>query len=230
MEESLSQGYLAASPAANGGHETETGTAPDRHDLIRRQEQYEALAMPLSGALFATALRWCGNRAQAEDLVQETMLCAWRNFERFELGTNFKAWVFQILRFTASNSRRTAKSREVTIDFMEDESLLVNPPRRHHEPEPFSADWDEIYPGTVDDELKHALDRLSPDQRAVTLRIPLGGLSYQECADELGVCLGTIMSRYSRARARLKKELTFLRSTPGRRTLTKGRSLPATYP
>jgi RNA polymerase sigma-70 factor, ECF subfamily len=176
-------------------------------DLVQRQEQFTALATSVAGALYATALRWSGNRTQAEDLVQETHLCAWRNFDRFALGTCFRAWVFQILRFVVSNRRRCVESRQVTMDFLADESFLGTSLQEEKRVEPFDTDWDSVFPDLVDDTLKHALDRLTPSQRALALCIPLGGLSLQECADEFGIPLGTVMSRYSRARTRLQQEL-----------------------
>lgn len=176
-------------------------------DLAQRQEQFEALATSVAGALYNTALRWSGNSAHAEDLVQETLLCAWRNFDRFTLGTSFRAWVSQILRFVASNKRRSAASRQATMDFQADESLLSTRQKEEKRVEAFPTDWESVFPDLVDDTLKHALDSLTPTQRTLALCIPLGGLSYQECADKLGIPLGTVMSRYWRARTRLRQEL-----------------------
>jgi RNA polymerase sigma-70 factor (ECF subfamily) len=183
------------------------GTGRPPSDLAQRQEQFAALATPVAGALHATAFRWCRNHAHAEDLVQETHLRAWRSFDRFTLGTCFRAWVFQILRFVVMNRRRSAASRQVTMDFLADESLLGSRPQEEKRIEPFDTDWESVFPDLVDDTLKHALDCLTPTQRTLALCIPLGGLSYRECADEFGIPLGTVMSRYSRARARLQQEL-----------------------
>mgnify|MGYP001306854087 CR=1 FL=1 len=93
------------------------------------------------------------------------------------------------------------------MDFQADESLLSNSLQEENRTEPFATDWESVFPDLVDDTLKHALDSLTPTQRTLALCIPLGGLSYQECADELGIPLGTVMSRYWRARTRLRHEL-----------------------
>lgn len=176
-------------------------------DLGRRKEQFEAVAMPLTNLLYATALRMVGNAAKAEDLVQETYVRAWQNFDRFALGTNFKAWIFQILTFLYKNERRSAKSRETTVDYSMDESLAAPAG-----PEPAVAkaqevEWERLYPDLVDDKFKRALDRLDEDQRAVLLLVTLGELSYQECAESLGIPIGTVMSRLFRARKQLQDEL-----------------------
>ena len=178
-----------------------------RRPLAQRQEQFADLATSVADVLYTAALRRSGNHAHAEDLVQETHLCAWRNFDRFTIGTCFRAWVFQILRFLDSNRRRCAASHQVTMDFQTDEFLLDPKPQEPKGLDPFDTDWESVIPDLVDDTLKHALDRLSPAQRKLALCIPLGGLSYQECADELGIPLGTVMSRYARARAELRRRL-----------------------
>jgi len=180
---------------------------PQRLDLAQRQEQFEALALPVTDALYATALRWNVTPAQAEDLVQETLLCAWRNFDRFTLGTNFRAWVFQILRFVIANSRRTARSREAAMDLLSEDLWPDTRPQATARYEPSEAGWEAHCTDSVGDGVRRALEHLNPDQRAVALRLSIGELSYQECDDELGLPLGTVMSRYSRARARLQQEL-----------------------
>jgi RNA polymerase sigma-70 factor (ECF subfamily) len=147
-----------------------------------------------------------GNRDQAEDLVQETFVRAWQNFDRFELGTNFKAWIFQILTYLYLNERRSAKSREITMDCSE--NTVQSPPEVETvEADPVGTDWEALYPSLVGDEFKQALERLSDDQRAILMLVTLGELSYQECADALGIPIGTVMSRLFRARKQLQNDL-----------------------
>lgn len=193
-----------AAKAAPVKHE---GEPPSRNMAIRK-EQFEAVAMPLANLLYATALRMVGNAAKAEDLVQETYVRAWRNFDRFALGTNFKAWIFQILTFLYKNERRSAKSREATVDFSAND-LLPAPAEGNVLVEDASGvKWDALYPDLVDDRFKRALDRLDEDQRSVLLLVTLGDLTYQECAEALGIPIGTVMSRLFRARKQLQEELT----------------------
>jgi RNA polymerase sigma-70 factor, ECF subfamily len=196
----------STSPAPTGKAVRRPATR-QHSDLVQRQEQFAALAMSVAGSLYAAALRWSGSHAHAEDLVQETHLRAWRNFDRFALGTCFRAWVFKILCFVVWSRRRSAASRQVTMDFLADESLLGTRLQEEKRVEPFGTDWESVIPDLVSDALKHALECLSPGERALALCIPLGGLSYQECADEFGIPMGTVMSRYSRARARLRQAL-----------------------
>jgi RNA polymerase sigma-70 factor (ECF subfamily) len=154
-----------------------------------------------------------GNAAKAEDLVQETFVRAWQNFDRFRLGTNFKAWVFQILTFLYKNERRSAKSREATVDYSANDTLPAPPAPDVSIGGPLDVDWEALYPDLVDDRFKRALDRLDEDQRAVLLLVTLGDLSYQECAEALGIPIGTVMSRLFRARQQLQAELySYVRS------------------
>lgn len=194
----------AAGPVPPVKHE---GERPS-HDMAVRKEQFEAVAMPLTNILYATALRMVGNSAKAEDLVQETFVRAWQNFDRFTLGTNFKAWVFQILTFLYKNERRSAKSREATVDYSANDILPAPAESEGMVEDAAGVDWDHLYPDMVDDKFKRALDRLDEDQRSVLLLVTLGELSYQECADALGIPIGTVMSRLFRARKQLQDELT----------------------
>ena len=183
------------------------GERPSKDPAVRK-EQFEAVGMPLANMLYATALRMVGNAAKAEDLVQETYVRAWQNFDRFTLGTNFKAWIFQILTFLYKNERRSAKSREATVDYSTNDVLPAAESPDGMEEGAADVDWEALYPDLVDDRFKRALDRLDEDQRSVLLLITLGELSYQECADSLGIPIGTVMSRLFRARKQLQEELT----------------------
>lgn len=182
------------------------GERPSREPVIRK-EQFEAVAMPLANLLYATALRMVGNAAKAEDLVQETYVRAWQNFDRFTLGTNFKAWIFQILTFLYKNERRSAKSREATVDYSTNDVIPASETPDGLFEGGTDINWEALYPALVDDRFKRALDRLDEDQRSVLLLVTLGDLSYQECADALGIPIGTVMSRLFRARKQLQEEL-----------------------
>ncbi|MBI3830936.1 MAG: sigma-70 family RNA polymerase sigma factor, partial [Planctomycetes bacterium] len=175
------------SPLEHGdGH---TPIRPSK-DMSERHAQFQALAVPLADRLYGTALRLMGNAAHAEDLVQDTYFKAWQNFEKFELGTNFKAWIFKILTFLYRNERRSAKHREHTVDFAEHDVLEA--PEQGPLAEPKGINWEKLYPDLVEDEFKQALDRLSEDQRSVFLLVTLGELSYQECAEALEIPIGTV--------------------------------------
>ena len=140
-------------------------------------------------------------------MVQETYLRAWQNFDRFTIGTHFKAWIFQILTYLFLNERRSAHRREATVDFSEHDILAAPPAPDAGQIQVPAVNWDKLYPGLVDDVVKRALDRLGPEQRAVFLLVTLGELSYQDCADILGIPIGTVMSRLFRARKQLQEDL-----------------------
>jgi RNA polymerase sigma-70 factor (ECF subfamily) len=202
-------------PAANGlaGFPGESGRAKaparpseqDPDESMRRQ-QFETLALPLLDRLYITALRLVREPARAEDMVQETFLRAWQNFDRFTVGTNFKAWIFQILTYLFLNDRRSAQRRSIDTDFTEHDVIAAPAADAGAAATP-ATDWDKLYPSLVDDAMKHALDHLPEEQRTVFLLVTPGELSYQECAEILKVPIGTIMSRLFRARQQLQTEL-----------------------
>ncbi|MCW8129201.1 MAG: sigma-70 family RNA polymerase sigma factor [Planctomycetota bacterium] len=173
--------------------------------MHKRRAAFVEVAMPLAEILYATAYRMTGNSAKAEDLVQETFVRAWKNFDRFEAGTNFKAWIFKIMIFVNRNDRRNPRQREVTVDFSgEEHPVEAAAPA---EAPAAGVNWEGLYGELVEDEFKRALDRLDEDQRTVLMLVTLGELSYQEVAESLGVPIGTVMSRLFRARKRLQEDL-----------------------
>jgi len=200
------------------GHAKIPSKAASRPDNSDRRQQFEALALPLLDRLYVTALRLVRDSARAEDMVQETFLRAWQNFDRFSIGTNFKAWIFQILTYLFLNERRSANRRTVSVDFTEhdvieapepaDSAALVTSTAAFDATNAISIDWERLYPSLVDDAMKRALDRLPIEQRAVLLLVTLADFSYQECAEILKVPIGTVMSRLFRARQQLQGELT----------------------
>lgn len=172
-----------------------------------RRQQFEALALPLLNHLYAMALHLVREPARADDIVQETYLRAWQNFDRFTAGTHFKAWIFQILIYYFLNEQRNARRREKPVDFTEDKPVVAPPAPDAAQLKPPASNWEEVYPTVVDDVVRHALDRLPAEQREVFLLVTLGDLSYKECADALRIPIGTVMSRLFRARKQLQDEL-----------------------
>lgn len=199
---------LAGFPAGESGRAKQSAPpVRSRPDESMRRQQFETLALPLLDRLYITALRLVREPARAEDMVQETFLRAWQNFDRFTVGTNFKAWIFQILTYLFLNDRRSAQRRSIDTDFSEHDVVAAAPADAGVAAAP-ATDWEKLYPSLVDDAMKHALDHLPDEQRAVFLLVTLGELSYQECAEILKVPIGTIMSRLFRARQQLQVELS----------------------
>ena len=131
-----------------------TNNRPSHDGAVRRQ-QFEALALPLLDRLYAMALHLVRDPARADDMVQETFLRAWQNFDRFTLGTHFKAWIFQILTYLFLNDRRSAYRREASVDFAQHDVLEAPPESDPPVQSPsINTNWEALYPNLVDDALQ----------------------------------------------------------------------------
>jgi RNA polymerase sigma-70 factor, ECF subfamily len=171
--------------------------------LVEARREFETLIEPLLDPLFATALRLTRSRADAEDVLQEAVMKAWKSFDRFQKDTNFKAWTFTILTNTFISSKRSEKRRPRPASIVDDGDI-PGPPG---EPSFEAVEWDWIYPALVDDDVKRALDDLPDEYRVPLLLSSMGELSYKEMAATLDVPIGTIMSRLFRGRARVRAAL-----------------------
>jgi RNA polymerase sigma-70 factor (ECF subfamily) len=159
-----------------------------------KEEDFEAAAMPHLNDLFRTAARVLGDRAEAEDLVQEAYLQAWKSFHRFELGTNCRAWLFKILFHVIHHHRR--KWFNISLfkegdDFLED-TLIYEAP---------------VPQNLNDEEVLEAVEKIPRQYREVVLLADVEELAYKEIAEALSIPVGTVMSRLSRGRKLLRKEL-----------------------
>lgn len=221
MERAPTAGAL---PDGQSHQDKASASRQPARNAAQRREEFEALAMPLLDRLYAMALHLVREPARAEDMVQETYLRAWQNFDRFQIGTHFKAWIFQIMTYLFLNDRRSAQRREASVDFAEHDVLEAPAEPDAAQSKSANTNWDALYPEVVDDALKHALDRLGAEQRTVFLLVTLGELSYQECAEILKVPIGTVMSRLFRARKQLQDELGDYAKERG---LLKGNNGPA---
>ena len=171
------------------------------------RKTFEEMALPLADALYATASRMT-DPASAEDLVQETMIKAWRNFHTFEPGTHFKAWLFRILTNTYISEYRRKQRGALVYDFSE-----VDVPDPEGDVRYLSIDDVEILKERLGDEAKRAIEKLPPEFRLVFLLAAFGEFSYKEIADIVDIPVGTVMSRLFRARKVLRQELgSYVRS------------------
>ena len=160
----------------------------------------------LMNQLFGAALGMTRNRADAEDLVQETYLKAYQKFHQYQPGTNIKAWLYRILTNTYITSYRKAQRspKRASSDTVEDWQLADA--ASHSEVGLKSAEV-EALEALPSSQLRDALDSLSEEHRMVVLMADVEGMSYKEIAEELGVPMGTVMSRLNRARKNLRSSL-----------------------
>jgi RNA polymerase sigma-70 factor (ECF subfamily) len=174
------------------------------HDAERRR-RFEAEALPHADALFRTALRLTPTRSDAEDLVQETYLKAYRAYDRFESGTNCRAWLFKILTNTGINQHQARARRPVSVDF-DAIAAIAAAPEDSAVPEPSAGDWS-VYAGVLDDDMHAALAALPEPFRVVLVLAVLEGFAYKEIAAMLALPIGTVMSRLFRARRMMQAAL-----------------------
>lgn len=167
---------------------------------------FEAAALPFLDGLYNMGYRLTRNTEDAEDLVQETYFKAYKHYDKFQEGTNLKAWLFRILRNTFINGYRKKQNQPPQSAFSEIEdsfeSLVTQEPGREvKNPE------QEFLSGVIDEDVQEALDTLREDYRTVIHLVDLEGFSYKEAAEILEVPVGTVMSRLYRGRRRLERVL-----------------------
>jgi RNA polymerase sigma-70 factor (ECF subfamily) len=165
-------------------------------------------AMAFMPSLYSAALRMTRNPADAEDLVQETYLKAYRGFGGFQAGTNLKAWLYRILTNTFINQYRAKKRRpdESELDEAEDMFLYRRLGGLEAARAGRSAE-DELMDFFTDTEVKDALESLPEQFRMAVLLADVEGFSYKEIAEILDIPIGTVMSRLHRGRKALQKKL-----------------------
>jgi RNA polymerase sigma-70 factor (ECF subfamily) len=169
------------------------------------RQTYEEEAVVHLDSLFGTAVRLTRNPRDAEDLVQDTMLQAFRFFDRFEPGSNCKAWLFKILTNTFINRyRKRTREREIreVLDHEETPSLMSE--------QMAEASLDPegtLTRGLLSDDVKRALDELPEDFRLAVVLSDLEEFSYREIADIMDCPVGTVMSRLHRGRRLLQRSL-----------------------
>ncbi len=179
---------------------------PSASATTAQNRLFEETTLPYVDELFGTALRLTRNERDAEDLVQDAYLRAYRAFHQFEAGTNCRAWMFKILTNTFINGyRRRVKERDI----------LEKQENGCHELTMHAADAMEAYGNpeariathTLCDDVQKALEAVPPDFRMAVILSDIEGLSYKEIADAMGTPVGTVMSRLFRGRRLLRKAL-----------------------
>jgi RNA polymerase sigma-70 factor, ECF subfamily len=167
---------------------------------------FQDAELPYRDQLFKTALRLTRSAEDAEDLIQETFLKAYRHYASFQPGTNLKAWLFKILKNTFINEYRRRKQLPAQVDFAEleetfESAVISADAKAMRTPE------SELMESTLDFEVKSALVALQHNYKVVVLLADIEGYSYKEIADILAIPVGTVMSRLYRGRRLLEKAL-----------------------
>ncbi len=177
-----------------------------RRTQSNERSEFEALTLEHMDALYGAALRLTRSPKDAEDLVQDTYLKAFRFFDSFEKGTNIKAWLFKIQTNTFINKyRRKVKEREVAEapaeDIVLDRFVSAEQVRALQDPE------GDFFGQLLSDEVVEALEQVPVDFRMVVILADIQGFSYKEIAEIVGCPVGTVMSRLFRGRRILQKHL-----------------------
>ncbi len=167
---------------------------------MNRPDSFRLFVEPEIPILLRVARSLTGNSADAEDLVQETLIKAFGALDNFD-GANPRAWLLTILRNAAHNVWRKKKP-----DYVDDWTLLPEFKPAFNAESPRSAEEDALS-GIVDPALIKAVNGLAEDFRSVLILVDVEGFSYAECAEILGIPIGTVMSRRSRAVAKVRKSL-----------------------
>lgn len=171
---------------------------------VQKQEDFEEEIIPHLDAMYNFALRLTSDPNDAEDLVQDTIVKAFRFFSSYEKGTNAKAWLFRILKNSYINNYRKKSKQPSQVDYDEVSSFY----------ETIRADRtdtsdleDRMFRELIDDDISNALEELPEDFRTVVLLCDVEDFTYEEIANMLDVPIGTIRSRLHRGRNLLKAQL-----------------------
>ncbi|HET6527548.1 MAG TPA: sigma-70 family RNA polymerase sigma factor, partial [Balneolaceae bacterium] len=171
---------------------------------VQKQEDFEDEIIPQLDAMYNFALRLTSDPSDAEDLVQDTIVKAFRFFSSYEKGTNAKAWLFRILKNSYINNYRKKSKQPNQVDY--DEVATFYETIRAERTDTSDLE-DKMFRDLIDDDITSALDKLPEDFRTVVLLCDIEGFTYEEIANMLDVPIGTIRSRLHRGRNLLKAEL-----------------------
>ncbi len=173
-------------------------------EIEKLKEEFKKEALPHIGLLYNYAYKMTGNSDDADDLLQETYLRAYRFFHKFEKGTNCKAWLFRIMKNLFINNYRKNQKTPGQVDYDEIENFFETIKSERLD----TGDLQEkVFNNLLDDEVTRALNSLQDDFKTVIILCDLEGLSYEEIADFVQCPIGTVRSRLHRARKLLAQKL-----------------------
>jgi RNA polymerase sigma-70 factor (ECF subfamily) len=172
------------------------------------QDDFVKDAMQFAPQLFSTAMRMTRNKSDAEDLVQETFIKAWRSFHTFQSGTNLRAWLYRIMTNTFINKYNSKQRKPTETELDEVEELYLYKRLGSIDQSKLSSSAeDQMLELFTDEEIKSALEELPEAFRLPVLLSDVDGFSYKEIAEMLDIPLGTVMSRLHRGRKAMQKML-----------------------
>jgi RNA polymerase sigma-70 factor, ECF subfamily len=172
--------------------------------LLKRQKEFETEAFPHKDILFNFALRTTGDRDDAHDLLQETFMKAFRFWDKFEKGTNMRAWLFRIMKNSYINRYRKETREPGMVDYDDVENFYDS----IRDDSTDSNDLQKrMYSNMLSDEVTAALQSLPEDFRTVVILCDIEGLMYDEISEFLNCPIGTVRSRLHRGRKMLEEKL-----------------------
>jgi RNA polymerase sigma-70 factor, ECF subfamily len=191
---------MNATPAARARNTSSPEAAANR-------ARFEQEALQHLDALYRTALRMTRNPSDAEDLVQDALVRAYRFYDRFEPGTNFRAWLFKILTNTYINSYRRKQGRPQESSLEDTEDFFLYNQLSRDSGERVADVEDTVLDQLGADAIQRAIDQLPPQFRTTVQMADVEGLSYADIAEATRVAKGTVMSRLFRGRRLLQRAL-----------------------
>ncbi|MBI4551268.1 MAG: sigma-70 family RNA polymerase sigma factor [Candidatus Latescibacteria bacterium] len=177
----------------------------DQDGVDQRRTEFEQVALVYLDSLYNAALRMTGNQPDAEDLVQETYLKAYRFFHRFRKDSNCLAWLFKIMKNSYINRFRQKVREPITVDY--ETAKPVYELARLESGEIGDSPEEEVFSKLLDDDVERAVRALPDEFRLVVILSDIEGFQYKEIAEILGCPIGTVRSRLSRGRRLLRKQL-----------------------
>lgn len=172
---------------------------------FKDQTLFEEIVFEYIDSLYSNALRLTRNKQDAEDLVQDACLRGFQYFNRFEQGTNFKAWIFKILMNTFINKYHKKMRTPPSVQFDKVE-YSIDEALKEEDSKTVLTD-NKVFRNMFDDEIVHAIENIPEDYRIAVLLCDIESFSYKEMSNILDMPIGTIMSRISRGRKMLQKSL-----------------------
>ena len=170
----------------------------------KKHEEFDAEALPHMHVLYNFALRTTGNQDDARDLLQETFLKAYRFWDKYEKGTNIRAWLFRIMKNSYINRYRKETKEPDKVDYEDIENFYNAIRAEHTDPNDLQA---KLFDNLLGDEVARALESIPEDFRTVVILCDIEGLTYEEIAEFVEVPIGTVRSRLHRGRKLLQAKL-----------------------